>query len=330
MSRSAQVVAVGHAIVDVLAPVPDSFVANQHLEKGTMTLVDADTAVRIFTALDTPTTASGGSAANTAAGVASFGASAAFIGKVADDELGEEFARHLREVGVSFDVPPAGSDLATGRSMIMVTGDAEKTMCTCLGAGDFVHPDDVDEELVGGADVLYLEGYLCGLEHSDEAVEKAVSVARAAGTTVSLSLSDPLWVELHGDALERLLDRTDLVFANEQEACLMTGVDDADRAADILARRCGMVAVTLGPAGTIVATADAHLRVPAEPVANVVDTTGAGDLFAAGFLYGYLRGVPPQDAARLGGLAAAEVIGHFGARPLVPLRSLIEAAGLSA
>ncbi|MBO0730271.1 MAG: adenosine kinase, partial [Acidimicrobiaceae bacterium] len=315
MPSPVEVVTLGHAIVDVLAPVPDHLVAGLGLAKGTMTLVDEEQSEQIYAKVGPATEVSGGSAANTAAGVAALGASAAFVGKVRDDQLGRVFAHDIRAAGVAFDVPAAPEGPPTGRCVIMVTPDAEKTMCTNLGIGDVLLPADLDEDLIARAGVLYIEGYVCGLEHTDATVDRALDVARSAGTRVALSLSDPLWVELHGPDMASLLDRVDLLFANEQEACGMTGAADVDAALAELAKRCPTVVVTLGAAGSIVAAAGEAFRVPAEPVPHVVDTTGAGDLFAAGFLYGECRGLGPEGSARLGALAAAEVVSHMGARP---------------
>jgi sugar/nucleoside kinase (ribokinase family) len=328
MHPPAEVVTIGHAIVDVLAPTDDAVVAGLGLAKGTMTLVDDETSARVYAALGPSTSVSGGSAANTAAGLASLGAVAAFVGKVRDDDLGDAFAGDIRAAGVRFDVPAATAGPATGRSMIMVTPDAEKTMCTNLGIGDLLAPDDVDAAVIAAARIVYIEGYLCGLEHTDGTVERTLEAA-AGSTTVSLSLSDPLWVELHGDDMSRLLDRVQILFANEQEACLLTGTDEVGAALRALEKRCETVAITLGPAGSLVSAAGELVEMPAEAVDRIVDTTGAGDLYAAGYLYAHLRGAPAASAARLGGLASAEVITHLGARPRTSLRLLAAQAGLA-
>ncbi len=324
------VVTLGHAIVDVLASASDELVAELGLAKGTMTLVDDQQSERIYARVGPATEMSGGSAANTAVGVARLGASAAFVGKVRDDQLGRVFTHDIRAAGVAFGVPAATEGLPTGRCIVMVTPDAEKTMCTNLGVGDVIVPDDIDEALISRAGILYIEGYLCGLEHTDAAVARALEVARSAGTKVSLSLSDPSWVELHGRDMDALLDQVDLLFANEQEACGMVGTDDVDAALTRLAARCPTVAVTLGAAGSVVAADGNIIRVPAEAVEDVVDTTGAGDLYAAGFLYGASRGLGAEASARLGGIAAAEVVSHMGARPVASLRMLATDAGVLA
>lgn len=315
-------VTIGHAIVDVLAAVGDDVVAGHGLAKGTMTLVDDDRAEAIYRSFAERTAVSGGSAANTAVGLAALGTPTRFVGKVRDDELGDHFARDIRAAGVAFDVPHAAAGPGTGRCMIMVTSDAEKTMCTYLGIGDHVGTGDLDLDAIAAAEVVYLEGYLCGLPSTDATVELAIDVARRSGTDVALSLSDPYWVELHGRDLDGLLDRVDLLFANEAEALGMTGAADLDGALAALGRRCRTVAVTLGPAGVAVAHGGEVGRIPAEPVPHVVDTTGAGDLFAAGYLHGHVAGHDPLRCARLGTLTAAEVIGHLGARPGTPLAPL--------
>jgi sugar/nucleoside kinase (ribokinase family) len=328
MDRTPEVVTVGHAIVDVLAPSEDALVAGFGLDKGTMNLVDDGQAEKIYASLGPATEVSGGSAANTAAGLASFGAAVEFVGKVRDDALGQVFIHDIRAGGVRFTVPPDRHGPGTGRSLIMVTPDAEKTMCTSLGIGAHLSPADLDEAAIAGARVLYIEGYLYGGVPTDATVERAVAVARAAGTVVALSLSDPVWVELHRSDLDGLLEQVDLLFANEQEACGMAGVEDAAAAARALGRRVPTVAVTRGPLGSVVATGDEVVSVPATAVVRLVDTTGAGDSYAAGFLYGVIRDLGPERCARLGALAAAEVVGHLGARPLQSLAELARVAGL--
>jgi sugar/nucleoside kinase (ribokinase family) len=325
---SVEVVAVGHAIVDVLAHVDDGFVAARGLEKGTMTLVDDEASGRILAALGPVTTVSGGSAANTAAALASLGRRAAFVGKVSDDELGRAFASDIRDAGVRFEVAPATSGPGTGRSLILVTPDAEKTMCTSLGIGDMVGPGDVDTSLVAGASVVYVEGYLCGLPDAEAALAAVLDAAAGSGTTVALSLSDPSWVDLHGAELAALLGRAGVVFANEDEARRLTGAACAEDAVDALAAGGRTAVVTRGPAGCLAGREGERVEVPAVPVARVVDTTGAGDSFAAGFLHGLLRSDDLEAAARLGHLAAGEVVGHLGARPLRPLAGLAAGAGL--
>ncbi len=322
--RGPQVVTVGHAIVDVLAATPDRAVAELGLDKGTMTLVDEDRSEQIYRLLHETAEASGGSAANTAHGLAAFGAQVRFIGKVRDDHLGQVFRDAIRAAGVGFDVPPGVDGPGTGRCCIMVTPDAERTMCTYLGIGDDLTVDDVDTGAIAAAEVVYIEGYLCGLDSTEAAVAQAVAAARDSGTQVALSLSDPFWVELHGEALAALLDRVDLLFGNEQEACGLAGTDDVDSAVSALAERCATVVVTRGSAPVVVANGGRVIQVAAQPVSDLVDTTGAGDLFAAGYLYGVVSGFAPDRCARLGNLAAADVITHMGARPAGSLTDLVD------
>jgi sugar/nucleoside kinase (ribokinase family) len=329
MDRTPAVVTLGHAIVDVLAPSSDELVAGFGLQKGTMTLIDDVAAEKIYGSLGPATEVSGGSAANTAACLASFGVPVSFIGKVRDDSLGRVFSHDIRAAGVTFSVPAAlGDGPGTGRCLIMVTPDAEKTMSTNLGIGAYLAPADVDEAVIGAARVLYLEGYTVGAGLIDAAMAQAVAAARAAGTRVALSLSDPIWVELHQRQLDGLLDAVDLLFANEQEACRMAGLDDAEAAAVALSRRVSTVAVTRGARGSVVASGNGVISVPAVDVARVIDTTGAGDSYAAGFLYGVIGDMGLERCAQLGALAAAEVVSHLGARPQQSLVALAQGAGL--
>jgi sugar/nucleoside kinase (ribokinase family) len=328
MQRPLDVVAIGHAIVDVLASTPDDLPGRFGREKGTMTLIDSDEADRIYGAMGPATEVSGGSAANTAAGVAGLDGTAAFIGKVRDDELGEVFTHDIRAAGVEFATSPASAGPATGRCLVMVTADAERTMSTFLGAGDHIGVDDVDEDLVSRARIAYVEGYLCGLPSTEGVLAKAADAVHRSGGRFSLSLSDPFWVELHGKELAAVLDDVDVLFGNEAEVMGICGVDNLDVAVARLAKQCAIVAVTLGAAGSRIAFDGQVADVAAYPVGQVVDTTGAGDLYAAGFLWGLTHGVDPAACARLGGLAAAEVISHLGARSQASLTGLAQKAGL--
>lgn len=330
MNEDASVVALGHAIVDVLARSDDDQVAALGLHKGTMTLVDGGRAHQLYSSVTPDAHASGGSAANTAACLASLGARVRFVGKVADDEMGKVFAEDIRAAGVEYDTPPGATEgPATGRCLVLVTPDAEKTMCTDLGAGATIDPTDLHLDAIAAARVLYMEGYLVGPPGTTSTVETAVEVARRAGTLVAFSASDPGWVDIQRDALVGLLDRVDVLFANEPEAKGLSGRPDLERAVDALVEQVPTVAVTLGGEGCIVAGRDGfRIRVPAAPVERVVDSTGAGDSFAAGFLYGVVNDLGPETSARLGALAAAEIVSHLGARPLAPLGRLVAAAGL--
>lgn len=330
MRPTAHTVTIGHAIVDVLAPSPDELVQRFGLQRGTMTLVDDSRAAEIYAALGPATEASGGSAANTAAVVASLGGSVEFIGKIRADALGEVFAHDIRAAGVAFEIPPAKEGPGTGRSLIMVSPDGEKTMCTSLGIGAQLMPEDIDVDVIIKANVVYIEGYLYGLRETDAAVEKTIEVAKSAGTQVALSLADPSWVELHREQFDRILDNVDLLFANELEACEMAGVQsgNVNEAIDALAKRCPTVAVTLGAKGSVVAQGGEVVTAPAVSVHEVVDTTGAGDSYAGGFLFAYLAGFEPRRCAEIGALAASEIVSHIGARPQQPLSDLARLSGL--
>lgn len=331
METHERVVTVGHAIVDVLSPSDDELVERLGLQKGTMALVEGDRAEQIYSALGPATEASGGSAANTAACLASLGEPVVFVGKVADDQLGKVFSHDIRATGVRFDTSLNGpADAGTGRCLILVTPDAEKTMCTNLGIGALLEPADIDRASITAARVVYMEGYLYGERHTDRAVEEIVRLARSAGTKVALSLSDPAWVDMNAHHFDRILDEVDLLFANEEEARRMAGAGSTESAAEALAKRCGTVAVTLGSEGSLVLAEGEVVRVPAAPVDHVVDTTGAGDSYAAGFLYGYVNDLGAERSARLGALVASEVVSHLGARPIRRLADLAREAGLTA
>lgn len=326
--RPYDVLAVGHAIVDVLSHCDDDLVAGHGLQKGTMTLVDGERAATVYASMGPGVEVSGGSAANTAAGVASLGGRAAFVGKVADDELGRIFTHDLRASGVAYSTEPVASEVGTARCLILVTPDAERTMNTFLGVAGELGAGDVDEALVTSARIAYLEGYLVGLEAAGEALARTVTLARAAGTTVALTLSDPLWVRLNREAFSALRPDVDVLLANEEEALELTGAAGLDAALVNLAATSPVVAVTRGARGVMATDGKETVAVPADPVDHVVDTTGAGDLFAAGFLFGLARDLPLETCSRLGTLAAAEVISHVGARPQTPLRDLAVSAGL--
>ena len=322
---SRDVVAIGSAIVDILATTDDDGLAERGLVKGTMALIDDRRAHQLYDGMGPGVEVSGGSAANTAAGVASFGGSAAFIGKVRDDQLGEVFAHDIRAVGVDYDTPPSTSGAATARCLVFVTPDAQRTMTTYLGAATGLSAADIDPAVVEGAAFTYLEGYLWDPPEAIQALEAAIELAKGAGRQVALSLSDPFCVDRHRKDFLRLLDdAVDVLFANELEAISLFEVSSLDEAVSALRSRIGgrPAAVTLGPRGSLVVTADGVVQCPAAAVERVVDTTGAGDLYAAGFLHGLTTGAPLARCAQLGSLAAAEVISHVGARPQVPLAAL--------
>lgn len=318
------VVGVGNAIVDVIATVPDDFLADHGLVKGAMTLIDTERATSLYAAMPPGIEASGGSAANTMAGVASLGGRASYIGKVRDDQLGEVFAHDTRSGGVAFDVPFATAGEPTARSLIQVTPDGERTMNTFLGISAFLSPGDVDEETVASAAITYCEGYLWDRDEAKDAIRHAMAIASDAGRIVSLTLSDSFCVDRHrAEWLDLLEDRVDLVFANEAEACSLFETDDFDDAANRLAAMVETAAITRSAKGSVVMAGGERFDVPATPVEQVVDATGAGDLYASGFLHGLSLGVPLDRCAELGSIAAGEVISHIGARPHTNLATLI-------
>jgi sugar/nucleoside kinase (ribokinase family) len=312
----------------VLAHVDDALIAALGLTKGTMTLVDLDRAAAVYESMPAGIEVSGGSAANTAAGIAALGGSAAFVGKIRDDALGEIFLHDLRSTGVAYASSPAVSGPPTARCLILVTPDAERTMNTYLGTAGELDADDVDPALVASARITYVEGYLVGLPSAEGALAAAVTAARDAGQRVALTLSDPSWVTLRRDAFTALLPGVDILLGNEAEALEITGESSLDAALRALTKTCPVVAVTRGAAGAVASDGDETVSVPAEPVDKLVDTTGAGDLFAAGFLLGLARERPLQECLRLGALAAAEVISHIGARPQTSLAELAASKGL--
>lgn len=329
MAHSYDVAAIGNAIVDVIAPSSDAFLAEQGLTKGSMHLIDGDRAHQLYGAMAAGMEASGGSAGNTVAGVASFGGTAAYIGKVADDQLGEVFTHDLRAQGVHFETPPLEGGLATARSLINVTPDGQRTMSTFLGVAGLLNPADVDERVIRESAITYLEGYLFDPPPARQAFERAADAARSAGRKVAITLSDVFVVERwRGDLMDFLSAKAHLVFANENELKALCETDDFEEAIDRVRTLVPMAVVTRSERGSIVLDGGNVHEIPACPVNAVVDTTGAGDQYAAGFLYGLAHGKAPDDCARLGALAAAEVITHYGPRPLVSLKALAAEKGL--
>lgn len=317
------VVAIGHAIVDVIASATDEDLDFHGLVKGSMILVDSEQAEAFYAAMGPAVEASGGSAANTVAGVASFGGAAAFVGKVRDDQLGTVFTHDIRSIGVEFPTPQATEGEATARCLVLVTPDAQRTMATYLGAARGLTAEDIDQALVSRAQVTYLEGYLWDPPDAISALRQAIRCAHAAGGRVAFSLSDPFCVDRHRDEFLALLDGdVDVLFANEVEAMSLFEVPTLDEAVAAVRGRCEIAVLTRGPEGSVVVSAGGVLAVPAVPVDRVVDTTGAGDLYAAGFLFGLTHAADLEDCARLGSVAAAEVISHVGARPRTSLAAL--------
>ncbi len=319
------VLAIGHALVDVLTHADDGFLDRHGLEKGSMALIGEDDAHRLYDAMGPGVEVSGGAAANTAAGVASLGGRAAFAGRVRDDQLGEVFTHDIRAAGVDFPLPPARAGAPTGRCLVVVTPDAERTMSTFLGAAVELTPDDLPAGLVEGAAVTFVEGFLWDPPSARATVRVAIDRARAAGRTVAFSLSDAHLVKRHRPAFSALLEagEVDVLFANEREAQALFGPGDLDGIVRAAAERCRVAVVTCSAAGSVVACGGEVHEVRAAPT-TVVDATGAGDLYAAGFLVGLVRGMPLPVCGELGALAAAEVLSHLGARPA---RNLAELAG---
>ena len=324
------VVGIGNAIVDVLAQADESFITAEKLAKGTMALIDEDRARALYERMGSGLEASGGSAANTIAGIASLGGKAAYIGKVADDLLGKVFAHDLRATGVRYETAPLHGGPATARCLILVTPDAQRTMNTFLGASVEFQAGDIDRSLVEAAQVTYLEGYLFDRPLAKAAFRQAGEIAHKAGRKVSLTLSDPFCVDRHrADFRDLIRGHVDILFANEAEICSLYETKDFAKAADAVRGEAEIAVLTRSEKGATVITAKDRVSVPAAPVARVVDTTGAGDLFASGFLYGYTRGKDFAHCAKLGALCAAEIISHFGARPEVKLKDLAAKAGLA-
>ncbi|MGE0254836.1 MAG: adenosine kinase [Alphaproteobacteria bacterium] len=327
------VLCIGNAIVDVLAHASDADIGGLGLAKGTMTLIDAPTAERLYTAMGPAVEASGGSAGNTAAGLAALGARTAYIGKVRNDELGRIFTHDIRAIGCAFDSPPATSGAGTARCLIYVTPDAQRTMATYLGACAELGPDDVDAALVARAGITYLEGYLWDRDAAKAAFLKAAKAAHAAGRRVALSLSDPFCVDRHRDSFRELVaGHVDILFANESEILSLYQVESFDEALQRVRKDCQIAALTRSEKGSVAVSGDEVHVIDAERVGKVVDTTGAGDLFAAGFLYGLARGAGLATCGRLGSICAAEAISHMGPRPEADLKVLakpaLAAAGL--
>jgi sugar/nucleoside kinase (ribokinase family) len=322
MSRF-DVACIGNALVDVLSHEDEAFVTRTRIERGTMGLVDETRSDEIYAEMSPTVEMSGGSAGNTAAGVASFGGNAAYIGRVADDTFGKVFAHDLRSLGVHFDAPASSDGLPTGRCLVIITSDAQRTMCTYLGTGAEIDTSYVDESVIESAAVTYLEGYLWDPEPAKAAVRHAASVAHRADNRVAFTLSDPFCVDRHRfEFLELVEHDIDILFANEDEIMSLYQVKTFDEALHKVRGNCEIAVLTRGPAGSVIVAGDDIHVIDASPT-RVVDTTGAGDLFAAGFLYGFTHGMGLAECGRLASAAAAEVISHVGARPEIALSSLL-------
>ena len=319
-----QIIAIGNAIVDVMAPCADALIDELGLVRGGMTLVDTEQARALYQAMGPAREISGGSAANTLAGLAALGSRCAFIGQVADDQLGEVFAHDIQAGGISFATPARAGDPPTARCLIFVTPDGQRTMNTYLGASQFLPAAALDEAVIADAEILYLEGYLWDPAEPRAAMRRAIAAARGAGRKVAFTLSDAFVIDRHGDDFRAMIaaGEIDILFANHIELAALTGLPDFHDGIAALQGKVPLLVVTRGADGAVAANGGELFEVPAEPVAKVVDTTGAGDLFAAGFLHGHVSGRPVVECLTLGAICAAEVISHYGARPEADLALL--------
>ena len=319
------VIAIGNAIVDVMAPADEATIERLGLAKGGMTLVDTARAQELYDAMGPAKEISGGSAANTLAGLAALGAKCAFIGQVADDQLGEVFAHDIRAGGIAFATPARAEQPPTARCLIFVTPDGQRTMNTFLGASQFLPADALDEAVIASAKVLYLEGYLWDPEEPRAAMRRAIAAARDAGREVAFTLSDAFVISRHGDDFRALIEagQIDILFANADELAALTGEAEFEAGLAALTPKVATLVVTRGENGAVALTKGERAEVSAEPIERVIDTTGAGDLFAAGFLSGHVRCASLAECLKLGAICAAEIIGHYGARPEADLRKLV-------
>lgn len=319
------VVGIGNAIVDVLSKTDEDFLRVHKINKGTMTLIEADQAETLYAKMGPGMEMSGGSAANTIAALASLGSQAAYIGKVANDQLGNVFRHDISSLGVRFITAPLESGAPTARCLILVTPDAQRTMCTFLGACVWISPTDLDEESIKNAKVTFLEGYLFDRNRAKQAFRKAGEIAHAAGRKTALTLSDPFCVDRHREEfLDLIQNNIDIVFANEAEILSLYKTEDFNEAVFNIRQHCEIAVLTRSAKGSMILHGDETFEVPAEPVAQIVDTTGAGDLYSAGFLHGLTMGRDLTTCARFGSIAAAEVISHLGARPQTNLAQLLK------
>jgi sugar/nucleoside kinase (ribokinase family) len=323
------VVGIGNAIVDIISRCHDGFLAKHDLAKGFMRLIDAEEANRLYAAMGPAVERSGGSAANTIAGLASFGAKCGFIGRVAADQFGGIFRHDIRSLGVAYDTLPATDGAPTARCLILVTPDGERTMNTFLGASVDFKPEDLDLALISAAKIVYLEGYLFDRDEAKAAFREAARAAKEAGAKVALTLSDAFCVDRHRADFKALVrEGADIIFANEREITTLYQVNSFEEAADAALQDCELAVLTRSEEGSVIVAAGETIEIPADKVSQVVDMTGAGDLYSAGFLYGLTHGAPLRVCGRIGSLAAAEVIAHIGARPEVSLRKLAKENGL--
>jgi len=327
--QSYDVVGIGNAIVDIIARCDEGFLTKHDLDKGIMRLIDADEAAKLYEAMGPAIERSGGSVANSIAGLASFGARCGFIGRVAADQFGGIFRHDIRSLGIAYTTEPADDGAPTARCLVLVTPDGERTMNTFLGASVDFTPADIDADLIGNAKIVCLEGYLFDKDAAKSAFREAAALAKTAGAKVALTLSDPFCVDRHrADFLKLVKEDADIVFANEKEITTFYEVNSFAEAADAALQDCELAVLTRSEAGSVIVGGGETIEIPADPVSKVVDATGAGDLYAAGFLFGLARGLPVAVCGKLGSLAAAEVISHIGAHPETSLAKLAGARGL--
>ena len=321
------IIAIGNALVDVLSPAADEFIAAEGLTRGAMQLIDADRATALYAKMGPGKEISGGSAGNTVAGAAMMGARCAFVGQVAKDQLGEVFVHDLQSQGIAFTVPPREADIPTGRCLVLVSPDGQRTMNTFLGAAQFLPTSALDEAQIASAKVLLLEGYLWDPAEPRAAMKAAIGMARKAGRQVALGVSAVFCILGHHADFTALIDegQIDILFANDEELLALTGLDDFEAAVAALAPKVPILVATRGAEGAIAVSNGVRFEVAAEAVDRVVDTTGAGDLFSAGYLTGHVQGRSVEDCLRMGAIAAAEVISHYGARPEADLKALVAA-----
>lgn len=319
------VIAIGNAVVDVIASCEDSLIDELQLNRGGMTLVDEARADELYSAMPPARELSGGSAANTLAGLSTLGLQCAFIGQVADDQLGKVFRHDMRATGIDFDTPTRQGEPATGRVLIFVTPDGERTMNTFLGAGQYLPASALDEELIASGGVLYLEGYLWDPKEPRAAMRRAIEVARSAGRKIAFTASESFVIERHGDDFRAMIEEgmIDILFVNEHELASLTGEAEFEAGLALVEGKVPVLVATRSARGAVAIAHGERAEVAAEPVARVVDTTGAGDQFAAGFLSGHVKGEPLERCLRRGAIAAAEVISHFGPRPEADLKTLM-------
>lgn len=319
------VIAIGNAVVDVIASCDDALIEELQLNRGGMTLIDADGAKSLYAAMGQAREVSGGSAANTLAGASMLGLQCAFVGQVCNDQLGEVFTHDMRATGIDFDTPPLADEPPTGRCLIFVTPDGERTMNTFLGAGQYLPASALDEDLIASGAILYLEGYLWDPEEPRRAMRRAIEVAKANDRKIAFTASESFVIDRHGDDFRAMIEDglIDILFVNEHELATLTGEDDFEAGIAAVAGKVPVLVATKGPAGAIAIANGERAEVAAEPVEKVVDTTGAGDQFAAGFLSGHAKGAPLAECLKRGAIAAAEVISHYGPRPEVDLKPVI-------